>query len=145
MDLQIPPQLIEFLTVFLTLAGVSLVLAVALSIWMLSRIKPIQLPENADWIVAMRITPLVVVITLDLLDFALEAGVNLIDTADIYGRGAAEAMLGRILGKRRGKVLLATKCPVWLVKERADWERLLRDLLRLIEQGVRAVEKALRP
>ena len=27
----------------------------------------------------------------------------------------------------------------------ADWERLLHDLLRLIEKGVRAVEKALRP
>jgi aryl-alcohol dehydrogenase-like predicted oxidoreductase len=36
--------------------------------------------------------------------------VNLIDTADIYGRGAAEEMLGRLLkGRRRGKVLLATK------------------------------------
>jgi aryl-alcohol dehydrogenase-like predicted oxidoreductase len=44
-----------------------------------------------------------------MLDFALDAGVNLIDTADIYGRGAAETMLGRVLGKRRGKVLLATK------------------------------------
>ncbi|MFI5350836.1 MAG: aldo/keto reductase [Elusimicrobiota bacterium] len=45
-----------------------------------------------------------------LLDVAIERGVNLIDTADIYGRGAAEEMLGRLLkGRRRGKVLLATK------------------------------------
>lgn len=44
-----------------------------------------------------------------LLDLALERGVNLIDTADIYGRGAAEEMLGRILKKRRGRLLLATK------------------------------------
>ncbi|MFI5347344.1 MAG: aldo/keto reductase [Elusimicrobiota bacterium] len=45
-----------------------------------------------------------------LLDLALERGVNLIDTADIYGRGAAEEMLGRLLkGRRRDKVLLATK------------------------------------
>lgn len=44
-----------------------------------------------------------------LLDLALERGVNLIDTADIYGRGAAESMLGRLLKGRRGKVLLATK------------------------------------
>jgi aryl-alcohol dehydrogenase-like predicted oxidoreductase len=45
-----------------------------------------------------------------LVDLALERGVNLIDTADIYGRGAAETMLGRILrGRRREKVLIATK------------------------------------
>ncbi len=44
-----------------------------------------------------------------LIDLALERGVNLIDTADIYGRGAAEEMLGRLLKGRRKKVFLATK------------------------------------
>ncbi|MBI4679212.1 MAG: aldo/keto reductase [Elusimicrobia bacterium] len=44
-----------------------------------------------------------------MLDAAMEAGVNLIDTADVYGLGACESMLGRLLGKRRGKLLLATK------------------------------------
>jgi aryl-alcohol dehydrogenase-like predicted oxidoreductase len=44
-----------------------------------------------------------------LIDLALERGVNLIDTADIYGRGAAEEMLGRLLKGRRKKVLIATK------------------------------------
>ncbi|MBI3550982.1 MAG: aldo/keto reductase [Elusimicrobia bacterium] len=46
----------------------------------------------------------------DLVSVAIDHGVNLIDTADIYGRGASESMLGRILGKRRrSKLLLATK------------------------------------
>lgn len=44
-----------------------------------------------------------------LIDLALERGVNLIDTADIYGRGASEEMLGRLLKGRRRKILLATK------------------------------------
>lgn len=45
-----------------------------------------------------------------LLDAALERGVNLLDTADIYGRGASEEMLGRLLkGRRREKFLVATK------------------------------------
>lgn len=44
-----------------------------------------------------------------LIDLALERGVNLIDTADIYGRGASEKMLGRLLKGRRQKVMLATK------------------------------------
>lgn len=68
---------------------------------------------GSDW---MRSTPVDEKTARGMLDFALEAGVNLIDTADIYGRGAAEAMLGRILGKRRGKVLLATKTR-WEMKE----------------------------
>lgn len=44
-----------------------------------------------------------------LVDLALERGVTLLDTADIYGRGAAEEVLGRILKGRRNKVLLASK------------------------------------
>lgn len=44
-----------------------------------------------------------------LVDMALDAGVNLIDTADIYGRGAAETLLGKILRGRRNRALIATK------------------------------------
>jgi aryl-alcohol dehydrogenase-like predicted oxidoreductase len=40
---------------------------------------------------------------------ALEAGVNLFDTADIYGRGRSEEYLGRLLGPHRGEVVIATK------------------------------------
>jgi aryl-alcohol dehydrogenase-like predicted oxidoreductase len=43
------------------------------------------------------------------IDMALDAGVNLIDTADIYSAGAAEEILGRALEGRRDRVLLATK------------------------------------
>ncbi|MBI5597546.1 MAG: aldo/keto reductase [Elusimicrobia bacterium] len=45
----------------------------------------------------------------DILAEAREAGVNLIDTADIYGYGAAETLLGRMLKKDRGDWLVATK------------------------------------
>ncbi|MBI5240811.1 MAG: aldo/keto reductase [Elusimicrobia bacterium] len=68
---------------------------------------------GSDW---MRSTPVDEKTARSLLDLALESGVNLIDTADIYGRGASEAMLGRILGRRRQKVLLATKTR-WEMKE----------------------------
>ena len=40
---------------------------------------------------------------------ALEAGVTLFDTADVYGRGASEKFLGQALGTRRKDVVLATK------------------------------------
>jgi aryl-alcohol dehydrogenase-like predicted oxidoreductase len=44
-----------------------------------------------------------------LVDQALEAGVNLIDTADIYSHGRSEEIVGEILEGRRDDVLIATK------------------------------------
>lgn len=43
------------------------------------------------------------------LDQALELGVTFVDTADSYGRGASEALIGKLLGPRRKDVVLATK------------------------------------
>ncbi len=40
---------------------------------------------------------------------ALDAGINLIDTADAYGRGASEEVVGKALKGRRDQVVLATK------------------------------------
>jgi aryl-alcohol dehydrogenase-like predicted oxidoreductase len=43
------------------------------------------------------------------LDQALELGVTFVDTSDSYGRGASEALIGKLLGPRRKDVVLATK------------------------------------
>jgi aryl-alcohol dehydrogenase-like predicted oxidoreductase len=40
---------------------------------------------------------------------ALDLGVNLIDTADIYGGGHSEELVGRAIAGRRSEVVLATK------------------------------------
>ncbi|HVX19728.1 MAG TPA: aldo/keto reductase [Acidimicrobiales bacterium] len=40
---------------------------------------------------------------------ALEAGVNFIDTADVYSAGESEVIVGKALKGRRGDVVLATK------------------------------------
>jgi aryl-alcohol dehydrogenase-like predicted oxidoreductase len=40
---------------------------------------------------------------------AIELGVTLLDTADMYGRGANEELVGRALAGRRDQVVLATK------------------------------------
>ncbi len=40
---------------------------------------------------------------------ALDLGVTLFDTADAYGTGHSEHLLGRALGERRGDVVVATK------------------------------------
>jgi aryl-alcohol dehydrogenase-like predicted oxidoreductase len=44
-----------------------------------------------------------------LVDLALDAGVNFVDTADAYVGGEAEEMLGRALAGRRDDVVLASK------------------------------------
>jgi aryl-alcohol dehydrogenase-like predicted oxidoreductase len=43
------------------------------------------------------------------IDMCLDAGVNLIDTADVYSDGASEEIVGQALAGRRDRVLLATK------------------------------------
>jgi aryl-alcohol dehydrogenase-like predicted oxidoreductase len=43
------------------------------------------------------------------VDMCLEAGVNLIDTADVYSGGRSEEILGEVLRGRRDQVLVATK------------------------------------
>ena len=40
---------------------------------------------------------------------ALDAGINFIDTADAYGRGSSETIVGEAVGDRRDRVVLATK------------------------------------
>ena len=47
--------------------------------------------------------------TQSVLAAALDAGITLFDTADTYGTGASEELLGRALGSHRGDVVVATK------------------------------------
>jgi aryl-alcohol dehydrogenase-like predicted oxidoreductase len=47
--------------------------------------------------------------TLAVIDAAIDAGVTLFDTADIYGQGMSEEYIGRALEGRRDQVVIATK------------------------------------
>ncbi|MBL8773856.1 MAG: aldo/keto reductase [Phenylobacterium sp.] len=47
--------------------------------------------------------------TQKVVDAAIDAGVTLFDTADIYGGTKSEEFLGKALGKRRHEIVLATK------------------------------------
>lgn len=40
---------------------------------------------------------------------ALELGITLLDTADMYGTGANEELIGKAIADRRDRVVLATK------------------------------------
>ena len=48
---------------------------------------------------------------------AVDTGINLFDTADVYGLGLSEERLAQALGENRKKVFIASKCGVaWLEK-----------------------------
>ena len=64
--------------------------------------------------------------TREVVEAALDAGVTLFDTADLYGDGASEEFLGRALGRRRDDVAIATKFgmrkpPAGLTGGHPDW------------------------
>jgi aryl-alcohol dehydrogenase-like predicted oxidoreductase len=55
------------------------------------------------------------------LNAALDAGVNFLDTADVYGGGRSEQLIGRVLKQRgKGDVIVATKAGRQLKPHAAD-------------------------
>jgi aryl-alcohol dehydrogenase-like predicted oxidoreductase len=64
----------------------------------------------------------------EVVDAALDAGVNHFDTADIYGKGRSEEFLGRALGSRRGDTIITTKVGMGVPEGEpaASEERVLR-------------------
>src|SRR3569833_991073 len=53
-----------------------------------------------------------------LVDVALDGGSNLIDTADMYGQGESEEMVGKAIAGRRDDIVLATKANMPMGDER---------------------------
>jgi aryl-alcohol dehydrogenase-like predicted oxidoreductase len=44
-----------------------------------------------------------------LFDLAMDAGINVVDTANIYAGGLSEQIVGRLIGPKRDRLVLATK------------------------------------
>ncbi|MFD0886755.1 aldo/keto reductase [Streptosporangium algeriense] len=53
-----------------------------------------------------------------IVDAALDGGINLIDTADMYGAGESEEMVGKAIAGRRDDIVLATKAAMPMGEER---------------------------
>jgi predicted aldo/keto reductase-like oxidoreductase len=68
-----------------------------------------------------------------LIRHALDQGVNYFDTAYVYHDGASETVLGKALRGRRDAAKIATKCPVWLIQNEADFDRILNEQLRKLQ------------
>lgn len=78
-----------------------------------------RLPEDAD----------------KMLHYAIDQGVNYIDTAYYYQNDMNETVLGRILNQAnyREKVKIATKLPCWLVQSQEDAEKFLDEQLKKLQ------------
>src|SRR5512142_1447521 len=48
--------------------------------------------------------------SLKIIERALDAGINFIDTADVYSAGESEEIVGKAIAGRRDDLVIATKC-----------------------------------
>ncbi|MGC9538347.1 aldo/keto reductase [Streptomyces sp. UG1] len=72
-----------------------------------------------------------------LVDAALEGGINLIDTADMYGAGESEEMVGKAIAGRRDDIVLATKASMPMGEERNHRGGSRRWLVTALEDSLR--------
>ena len=75
--------------------------------------------------------------SLDAIEAALEAGITFFDTADVYGAGHSEELLGQAMKGRRDRFIVATKIG-WIDFDReagrADYEVNRRQILALSQE-----------
>ena len=72
-----------------------------------------------------------------IVDAALEAGINLIDTADMYGRGESEEIVGKAIAGRRDDLVLATKATMPMGDERNHQGSSRRWLVTALDNSLR--------
>lgn len=68
---------------------------------------------------------------------ALDQGINCVDTADMYGQGESEEIVGKALRGRRGDVVLATKVHFQMGEGRNRGGNSRRWILKAVEDSLR--------
>ena len=75
-----------------------------------------------------------------IVDGALEAGINVIDTADFYGRGESEQLVGKAIAGRRDDIVLATKAFLPMDDERNHRGSSPRWLITALDNSLRRLD-----
>jgi aryl-alcohol dehydrogenase-like predicted oxidoreductase len=68
---------------------------------------------------------------------ALDAGINFVDTADVYSRGESEEIVGKALAGRRDDVILATKVHGTMGDDPNEFGNTRRWIIREVENSLR--------
>ncbi len=76
----------------------------------------------------------------EILTVALDAGINFIDTANTYAKGASETILGRILQGNRRDVVIATKFANPVTKGPNDHGTSRLHILNAVEDSLRRLQ-----
>lgn len=72
-----------------------------------------------------------------IVERALDAGINFIDTADVYSGGQSEEIVGRAVRTKRDQVVLATKCYYPTGEDRNAQGSSRRWIVRAVEASLR--------
>jgi aryl-alcohol dehydrogenase-like predicted oxidoreductase len=75
-----------------------------------------------------------------IIDAALDGGINLIDTADMYSRGESEELVGRAIAGRRDDIVLATKAAMPMSDERNHRGSSRRWLVTELDNSLRRLQ-----
>jgi aryl-alcohol dehydrogenase-like predicted oxidoreductase len=75
-----------------------------------------------------------------IVDAALEGGINLVDTADMYGQGESEVMVGKAIKNRRDDLVLATKAAMPMGEERNHRGTSRRWIFKALEDSLRRLD-----
>lgn len=75
----------------------------------------------------------------NMVDLALELGINFFDTADLYDKGLNESLLGEVLGQRRKEIYLCSKVGNQWREDGSgwDWNPTKKYILSAIEKSLK--------
>ena len=66
---------------------------------------------------------------LEMIDYAINNGINYFDSAYLYHAGNSELILGKGIKGKRDKVIITTKSPVMMIEKHEDFDRILDEQL----------------
>src|SRR3954469_23747733 len=75
-----------------------------------------------------------------IIQAALDAGINFIDTADVYSRGESEEIVGKALKGKRDNIVLATKVHGPMGDDPNEFGNSLRVIVKELENSLRRLQ-----